>query len=469
MTAADLATLQPGDRVGRYVIVRHLATGGMAELYIARASGFEGVEQVVALKRVLSQFADDPTFVQMFLDETRVAATLQHHGVAQVLDFGRDGDTYFYTMELLRGHDLHKVSRGMARGQIAIDYAVATAIGMAVASALHYVHEKRDLTTNQPLCLVHRDVSPSNIVVTYDGGVKIVDFGIAKSVTQRTRTRANSIKGKLPYMSPEQCRALPVDRRTDVYALGAVLYEITTGTRAIAGATEQETAEAILAGRVTPVEQLRPGYPRALANCIRKAMAVDPSERYQTALELAFALEDVAASSRYLTSSISLAAWLQRAFGPPEDLVLGPASTSGPPSIAYEPVTETSATATANHVRPPPTVTASSTPRRRRWPLYALAAAASVGLAIAGVLIAARSRAAAPPASTPMASAEPPPTRDWPLAPPAALDPAIAERPAPSPPPPPTVKPKPKRTPTKQRKLPTTDTLRDSPFLPGVE
>lgn len=344
-------TLVPGQRFGGHEIIDHLATGGMAELYVARASGPGGFDKLVVLKRVLPQLADQDDFVKMFLDEARLAATLQHQNIAQIHEFGSDDGTYFYTMEYLRGCDLAKVIRALARGEAAIDLAATVTIGIGAATGLHHAHEQRDLS-GRHLGIVHRDVSPSNIIVSYDGGVKLVDFGIAKASGQRTITADGSIKGKVPYMAPEQCNAERADRRSDVYSLGVVLFELSTGQRLFYGESELHTIRRILLADVPNPATLVPGYPPTLARVIARAMALDPRRRYQTALELAMALEELAVVEDYTTSALTLASWARKNFGEPEVLVL-PDAAPGPSEPESTDVPREAITETAKSASPP--------------------------------------------------------------------------------------------------------------------
>ena len=311
------------ERIGRYELIKHLATGGMAELYLARATGPEGFNKVIALKRILPQLADQSDFVTMFLDEARLAATLEHQHIAQIHDFGRDGGTYYYTMEYLRGCDLRTVIGRLQSDHAAIDLSATLAIGIAAATGLHYAHEHRDFS-GRHLGLVHRDVSPSNIMITYDGSVKLLDFGVAKAAGKRSITVVGSIKGKVAYMSPEQVSAAPVDRRSDIYSLGVVLYELSTGRRLFQATNELDLITRIQRGDVPDPRMVVTSYPDALATILSRAMAIDPSQRYQTALELAFALEELATRERHATSSRSLAGWLRTVVGSPEPLVVDP-------------------------------------------------------------------------------------------------------------------------------------------------
>jgi serine/threonine protein kinase len=223
----DETMLVPGQRLGRYQLIKRLAIGGMAEIFLARVVGLEGFEKRVVLKSILAQHATDEEWVQMFLEEARLAATLQHPNIAQVFDVGRDRNVHFFTMEYVRGADVRRIMKAAERrGGVPLEVAVAIVIG--AAAGLHYAHDKTD-DAGRPLGIVHRDVSPANVLVSEDGAVKVVDFGIAKAALRRAATRTGTIKGKAGWISPEQCRGDRLDRRSDIFALGILLYELTTG------------------------------------------------------------------------------------------------------------------------------------------------------------------------------------------------------------------------------------------------
>jgi serine/threonine-protein kinase len=202
----------------------------MAELLLARASGIEGFARHVVIKRIRSEQARDPRYVKMFLDEARLAAALHHQNVVQVHDIGEQEGAYYFAMEYVHGEDLRQFLHHHAKAKLTTPYEHVVAIVGAAAAGLHHAHEQRG-ADRQPLGIVHRDVSPGNILIGYDGCVKVVDFGIAKAAATTAETQSKVLKGKVGYMAPEQCRGRDVDRRADVYALGVVLYEATTVRR----------------------------------------------------------------------------------------------------------------------------------------------------------------------------------------------------------------------------------------------
>jgi serine/threonine-protein kinase len=250
----------------------------------------------------------------MFLDEARLAATLHHHHVVQVYDVGQDGSEYFFAMEYVHGEDLrHILSASSKRRElIRLDYALA--IIQAAAAGLDYAHNQCD-SDGRPLGIVHRDVSPSNILVGYDGSVKLVDFGIAKATSRPGETQVGVLKGKISYLSPEQLRSAGVDRRSDVFSLGIVLFELSTTKRLFRGASEFETMHRILTGDVPRPSAVIPGYPSELEQIVLRALSVDPGERQQSAGELASELDAFAHRARLAVSSSALGRWITELFG----------------------------------------------------------------------------------------------------------------------------------------------------------
>src|SRR5690349_1812218 len=204
-------------RLGRYVVLKHLASGGMADVLLGRTEGIEGFERHVVLKRIKPEHAKDSRFIRMFLDEARVAAGLHHQHIVQVYDIGEAEGEYFIAMEYIHGEDVRTILSNASKTRAHVPLGYAVAIVSAAAAGLHYAHERRG-SDKRPLGIVHRDISPSNILVGYDGSIKILDFGIAKA-SMRQETRWGTLKGKVSYMSPEQCRGVEVDRRSDVYSL----------------------------------------------------------------------------------------------------------------------------------------------------------------------------------------------------------------------------------------------------------
>ncbi|HET6582617.1 MAG TPA: serine/threonine-protein kinase [Nannocystaceae bacterium] len=313
-SAARASGLPPGTRMGRYTLLRRFAIGGMAELYLAHQRGAEGFVKLVALKRILPHLAADPQFTRMFLDEARLAAALDHLNIAHVLDFGECDGEHFLTMEYVHGRHLLDVLRAhKGRG---LPLPTALAIVAAVGRALHHVHELRG-HDGRPMGLVHRDVSPSNVLISYEGAVKLTDFGIAKAMELTSFTRTGTFKGKLGYAAPEQCRGEAIDRRADVYALGIVLYETTLGVRAYSGPNEFAVLGKVARGDYVAPQVIDPEYPAELAAIIARAMAPLPEDRYQTAAELADAIDELSYALDLRGASTAVSTLMHASFGEP--------------------------------------------------------------------------------------------------------------------------------------------------------
>src|SRR5579871_1298801 len=239
-------------RFGKYELLSRIAAGGMAEIFLARAASLKGFEKYLVIKRILPHKTRDPNFVSMFLDEARLAATLDHPNIVQIYDVGAIDGEYFIAMEYLHGEDLLALVRaGVQLGLGRPPLEIVITILDGTLGGLHYAHERRGFD-GKPLNIVHRDVTPGNIVITYDGAVKLVDFGIAKAATREVNqdTRAGALKGKIQYMSPEQCKGEALDRRADLFALGIILFELTTGKRLYHEKSDFETLKKIVEGPV---------------------------------------------------------------------------------------------------------------------------------------------------------------------------------------------------------------------------
>jgi serine/threonine protein kinase len=297
--------LVPGDKLGKYELIRQVAIGGMAELYLARTSGIEGFEKLVVLKRILPQHHANQSFVNMFLNEARLAATLHHPNIAQVYDIGVDAGDYFFAMEYVHGEDLMRISSASNEQGVPMSMDAALTLATGLCAALHYAHEKLG-PEGKPLHIVHRDVSPSNVIVSYDGAVKLVDFGIARAAS-RPGTTQGGLKGKIAYMSPEQCTSKAIiDRRSDIFSVGTLLYELTTGQLPFTGETEYQVLNQIVNDNAPPPSRLVPEYPAALEKIVMRALARDPAQRYSNALTLQGALEDFAHENRLRVSPLVL-------------------------------------------------------------------------------------------------------------------------------------------------------------------
>jgi serine/threonine protein kinase len=266
----------------------------MANVYLARVSGLGGFERHCVLKTLHTEHLDDDGYVGMFLDEAKVVAALHHQHIAQVFEVGKaDDGRYFLAMEYLHGETARAVLDTAAERDLRLPLEVGLTITIAAAAGLHYAHERKG-PDGRPLDIVHRDVSPSNVIVGFDGSIKLIDFGIAKASQRTTHTRTGFIKGKAGYMAPEQARGYAIDRRSDVFALGALAYELTTQVRAFGDESQFETVRRTVHGEVQPPSKVCPGYPTALDHLVMTALQTDPDERFQDADEMKRALEGVA-------------------------------------------------------------------------------------------------------------------------------------------------------------------------------
>jgi eukaryotic-like serine/threonine-protein kinase len=272
-------------RFGRYTLLCHLATGGMANLYLSRFTGSEGFEKLVAIKRIHDHLTEQVEFIQMFVDEARLASRISHPNVVQVLELGAVGNTHFIAMEYVDGETLTALVR---RCQLPLR--LCARIIANAAAGLHAAHELR-ANDGDMLNVVHRDVSPHNILVSYDGDVKVVDFGVARAKSNLHTTNTGTVKGKFAYMAPEQAKLAEVDRRADVFALGIVLYEITTRHRLFRADTEAATIAKVLAAEILPPSRIVNDFPQRLEAIIMRSLQRDPNRRYQSAQEMQEALE----------------------------------------------------------------------------------------------------------------------------------------------------------------------------------
>jgi eukaryotic-like serine/threonine-protein kinase len=398
--------------VGRYEVIRPLARGGMAELYLGRARGIEGFEKLVVLKCIRQDYEHEGDFIRMFLDEARLAATLSHPNIAQVFDVDRSDGRYFFAMEYVDGRDLVAIRKAAAiEGGLALEHVLAIAVG--VTAALHYAHELRD-AEGRPRGVVHRDVSPSNVLVSHDGAVKLVDFGIARAAGRLTTTRAGTLKGKVRYMSPEQCAGQELDRRSDVYSLGAMLYELTTDHAPFTAEADVALAHRIATEDVPPPSSRVASYPPGLERIVLRALARDRDARYATAQALQLDLENLAVEQGLVLSPVGLAACMKRLFAVQVESLPGTATIPQPASRPTKP---------ARPMR--------KRSRSRRWVLSGAMAVVALGAAGYAAL---PSSAPAPAAAVLVPAPTPPPAAP----PPAAV---VAPTAPPPPPPPPPAKP----------------------------
>ena len=303
-------SLQPGTLIGRYVVVRKLAEGGMAEIFLAAAQGPEGFEKEVVIKRIRPGFANDPSFVQMFVEEAKVVSRLSHANIVQIIDFARHEETYYLAMEYVRGRSLSEAHKRARELSVPLPPVLVAHLGQEVARGLAYAHRLSD--GGHPLELVHRDVTPHNILLSYDGAVKLTDFGIAKASNRATSS--GMLKGKFAYMSPEQARGERVDPRTDVFALGVTLWELLTSGRLFDSESDVGVLRAVQEREVLAPSVLNPEVDEELDRVILRALDRDVSRRYQSAQELERALAHVVLRTARSPDDTDVGEWMRELF-----------------------------------------------------------------------------------------------------------------------------------------------------------
>jgi serine/threonine-protein kinase len=302
-------------QLGRFEVIKPLSRGSMADLLLARTTGsIHEFQRHVVIKQIRPELARDDKLVKMFLDEARLSASLHHQNIVQVYDVGEQDGAYFFAMEYVHGEDLRTIMQNAVTRGETIPLEVVCLVLIAAAAGLHHAHEKVG-PDRTPLGIIHRDVSPSNVLVGYDGSVKLVDFGLAKAKLRSATTHAGTRKGKAGYMSPEQCRGLTVDRRSDVFGLGIVLYEALTARRLFKAENEFLTMTAIVQGAVPPPSTLRPDLPKQLDDITLHALAKAPEQRYQDADQLREALERFMVEAQLRRSPMQLSEYMKRVFG----------------------------------------------------------------------------------------------------------------------------------------------------------
>ncbi len=297
---------------GRYTLLKKLAAGGMAEVYLAKQTGIERFERMLVIKRILPNLSGDEEFVQMFLNEARIAARFNHANIVQIYDLGEANGTYFIAMEYIHGEDLGRIMRKAWQAGRWIPMPLAVRVVASTCEGLYYAHTKTD-EGGAPLNVVHRDISPQNILVSFDGGVKLVDFGIARAASNTSGTKTGTLKGKYAYMSPEQAQGKLVDARTDIFALGLVLYELLTGVRPLKRENDLLTLQAASACEIEPPSKVASVDPN-LDPVVMRALAPKREERYQTAREFQLALEDLLMQERLSASSAHLSDFMRELF-----------------------------------------------------------------------------------------------------------------------------------------------------------
>jgi eukaryotic-like serine/threonine-protein kinase len=310
-----LQDIQPGQTLGRYEFLVPIAEGGMASVWAARLKGTRGFSKTVAVKTMLPSVSDNPEFEQMFLDEAQIASRIRHPNVVEIMDLGEQDDVLYLVMEWVDGEPLSNLRRAAAK-QGGIPRGIAVRVIADACAGLHAAHELKD-ERHQLVGLVHRDISPQNLLITFDGVVKIVDFGVAKAAGRSTgQTVAGQVKGKPPYMSPEQALGDAVDRRTDVFALGIILYQLTTGKHPFRGESDLVTLQNIVSDKsIVPPRAHDKEYPRSLEAAVMKALDRKRDARFQTCAEFEAALDEVFAKEVSRARTEDIGKFMRKMFG----------------------------------------------------------------------------------------------------------------------------------------------------------
>ncbi|TNE51505.1 MAG: PEGA domain-containing protein [Deltaproteobacteria bacterium] len=312
--AAD-AHFQPM-RFGNYLLLDRINVGGMAEVFRAKSSGMAGVERLVAIKRILPNLAQDPDFTNMFIDEARIAIHLRHSNIAQIYELNEIGQSLFIAMEYVQGRDLRALINRMRFLGREIPLPLIVYIISRVCDGLDYAHRKRDDLSMRDLNIVHRDVSPQNVILSYEGEVKIIDFGIAKASAKRTHTQAGILKGKFGYMAPEQVMGHDIDRRADIFCTGILSYELLTRERLFSGSNELSTLRRIRQREITPPTIVNPAIPKPIEEMVLQALALDPDDRFSYASDYGDALQKALVESGLSPcSSRDLREFMHEVFG----------------------------------------------------------------------------------------------------------------------------------------------------------
>jgi TonB family protein len=300
-----------GIKFGQYVLIEKIATGGMAEVWKARMRGVEGFQKIVAIKKILPHLSDNQDFIEMFVDEAKLAAQLNHNNIIHIYDLGKIQSSYYIAMEYIDGYDLKNILRKAQERDQPLSVEIALFVASKVAAALDYAHRKHDFEDKE-MGLVHRDVSPQNVLISEEGDIKLCDFGIAKAASKASHTQAGALKGKLQYMSPEQAWGRNIDRRSDIFALATVLFEMLTARKLFSGDNELSILEQVREARVSAPSQYNDEVTPQIDAIVLKALQKDPANRYQTAGEMQRDLDAVLYSFKPTPTSADLAIYMHR-------------------------------------------------------------------------------------------------------------------------------------------------------------
>src|SRR3954470_17596935 len=298
---------------GKYVLLERISVGGMAEVFKAKSFGVEGFEKILAIKRILPSLAEDSDFIEMFIDEAKICGQLNHANICQIFELGRVQDSHFIAMEYIWGKDLLQIQNRMRKQRTTMRPEMAGFIAAKLCEGLDYAHKKKD-ATGRPLQIIHRDISPQNILISYEGELKVIDFGIAKAASRSSKTQAGVLKGKFGYMSPEQVRGLPLDRRSDIFAIGTILYELLASDRLFIGESDFETLEKVRNVDCRPPSKVNPACPPALEKIILKALTKEVEDRYQWASEMMEELQAFLMGFDPAFTAKQLAGWMREGF-----------------------------------------------------------------------------------------------------------------------------------------------------------
>jgi hypothetical protein len=444
--------VRPLGRLGEYYLLRKIGQGGMGTIFLAKRLGVGGFEKTFVVKCMLESLASSEESVAMFFDEARLAARLTHPNIAQIYDFGVIDGTYYIAMEYIPGEDVAAIINKLTERKLKIPVQIALRIMLDLAGGLEYAHTLSE--GGKALSIIHRDISPSNIMVSYQGAVKLLDFGIAKAASRLSETRSGGLKGKLAYLAPEQIRDLPIDHRCDIFCLGITFYALLTQRHPFKRETEVGTMHAILEDEVPDPRTFRQNLPESVAAILSKALAREADDRYHSAGEMAFALQTALARIAPGTGAADVAHFMMTLFGK-EAMearnqvpnvaevnlaeVMSPKSTLRLPPVTLEAVTEEDKEGPTTLEMPmymPPKR------QRRRMRMMAgglVAAGGALLLTVALVAVRQRARAVIPaPEPEPLAAEpEPEPPRPPPAPRTITTTPVTIAAPKPSPPPPP--------------------------------
>jgi eukaryotic-like serine/threonine-protein kinase len=305
--------LKTPTKFGKYFLFDRINIGGMAEVFRAKTFGVEGFEKLLAIKRILPNIAEDEDFITMFIDEAKIAVQLNHANIAQIYDLGKIDDSYFIALEYVSGKDLRTIWERHRKHNLLFPIPVSVYIMIRACEGLDYAHRKKD-AAGRDLNIVHRDVSPQNVLVSYEGEIKLIDFGIAKAANKVSKTQAGILKGKFGYMSPEQVRGLPLDRRSDIFAAGIILYELLTNERLFEGDSDFSTLEKVRNVEILPPSTFNRNISEALEKIVMKALAKETDDRFSSAYDMQEELQKFLILSNAHFSRKDLAAYMKRAF-----------------------------------------------------------------------------------------------------------------------------------------------------------